>query len=215
MIKKSISCFFITALFLLTAVSCKGDEEITKTPVAEKYLTEARNIMKDCIVVNAKAMMGTVDKTLLPQGCPLKYYLTWKDERNLKMEIRAFSVGKMPLTITFAINLNFIQLNSWEKNEYQGEGWIKFQGEGGVTDYIGNPNTEYEGDSEHSGGGSVIGYLNVKTHEVEFITNFNVMNFSSDVYRQKIDPTRINRYDAEFAQYEKDLEKYKKEHGIL
>ena len=40
------------------------------------------------------------------------------------------------------------------------------------------------------------------------------MNMSCDVYRQKIDPSRMSNYEADFAQYEKDLAEYKKEHGL-
>ena len=108
-----------------------------------------------------------------------------------------------------------MQLNTWEKEEYTGDGWIKFQGTGGSTRYTGNQNDE-EGsyESGDGGAGSVTGYFNAKTNEIEFVTNFNVMNMSSDVYLQKVDPTRIDRFETDFAQYEKDLAEYKKEHGI-
>ena len=102
-----------------------------------------------------------------------------------------------------------------DKEEYTGDGWIKFQGTGGSTRYTGNQNDE-EGsyESGDGGAGSVTGYFNAKTNEIEFVTNFNVMNMSSDVYLQKVDPTRIDRFETDFAQYEKDLAEYKKEHGI-
>lgn len=207
---KSLLCVSLSLLCMLFS-SCTADEEITKEPVADSYIDAAKEILQDKLVVNATAMQGTVNKTLLSEGCPIMYHLKWNDDNTLNIQIHDFCVGTMPLTITFSINAKFMQLNTWEKHEYTGEGWIKFKGEAGKTSYVGNTN-EYEDGT--GGAGTVQGYLNVNTHEIEFVTNFNVMNFSSDVYLQKIDPTRIDRYDEDFAQYEKDLEAYKKEHGI-
>ncbi len=198
-------------LSLLSLFSCTADEEITQTPVSDEYLTAARELLQDSIVLNATAMQGTVNKTLLDEGCPLKYYLNWRSQDTLNIQIKEFSVGKMPVTIWFTINCKFMQLNTWEKDEYTGEGWIKFQGSGGNTVYTAIDDDYTDGDG---GAGSVQGYLNVKTQEIEFVTNFNVMNMSSDVYLQKIDPTRMDRFEEEFEQYEKDLAEYKKEHGI-
>jgi len=207
--------FLLVAFFAILSCfifhSCSADEENSKTPVADEYLKTAREILQDSVVLNATAMQGTVNKTLLEKGCPLKYYLKWKTQDTLNIQIRNFSVGKMPVTIWFTINCKFMQLNSWEKDEYTGEGWIKFQGTGGSTIYTANTSDYEDG---NGGAGTVQGYLNVKTKQIEFVTNFNVMNMSSDVYLQTIDPTRIDRFEEEFAQYEKDLAEYKKEHGI-
>lgn len=201
-------CLFVGSIFS----SCKADQEIVQKPVEETYLQEAKTTLRDVVVLNATAMMGTVNKTLLKEGCPLKYYMEWRSENELNIQIREFSVGKMPVTIWFSINCKFMKLNTWEKEEYPEAGWIKFEGSGGIVNFTGKGEGYEDG---QGGGGTVIGYFNAQTHEIEFVTNFNTMNMTSDVYRQKIDPTRINRYDAEFAQYEKDLEKYKKEHGIV
>lgn len=206
-----IHSFFILLLSCTVLFSCTADEENTQTPVADKYLAAAREALQDSIVLNATAMQGTVNKTLLPEGCPLKYFLEWRDEQNLNIQIRKFSVGKMPVTIWFSINCKFMQLNTWEKEEYTGEGWMKFQGTGGITNYTGNSEDYEDG---NGGSGSVTGYFNAVTHEIEFVTNFNVMNMSSDVFKQKLDLSRMDNFKEEFAQYEKDLAEYKKEHGI-
>lgn len=202
---------FSAMLCCMSFFSCTADEEIIQTPVSDEYLIAARELLQDSIVLNATAMQGTVNKTLLDEGCPLKYYLNWRSQDTLNIQIKEFSVGKMPVTIWFTINCRFMQLNTWEKDEYTGEGWIKFQGSGGNTVYTAIDEDYTDGDG---GAGTVQGYLNVKTHEIEFVTNFNVMNMSSDVYLQKIDLSRMERFDEEFAQYEADLAKYKEEHGI-
>lgn len=196
-------------------LSCTADEEITRAPVSDEYITAARELLQDSIVLNATAMQGKVNKTLLDEGCPLKYYLKWRSQDTLNIQIRNFCVGKMPVTVWFSANCKFMQLNTWEKDEYTGEGWIKFQATGGRTYYTGNDNDVDESYESGTGGsGTVQGYLNVKTQEIEFVTFFNVMNMSSDVYLQKIDPSRMERFEKEFAQYEADLAKYKEEHGI-
>lgn len=215
---KKIVSLFAVALTLLSCIvfnACDADEALVPTPVDDEYLSIAREVLKDCIVLNATAMQGTVNKTLLKEGCPLKYYLEWKGKDTLNMQLKEFSVGKMPVTVWFSANCKFMQLNTWEKDEYPEEGWIKFQATGGVTYYTGNGNDmngSYE--SGEGGAGTVVGYFNVRTHEIESVTNFNVMNMSSDVYLQKVDPSRLERYDEEFAKYEADLAKYKEEHGL-
>ena len=40
------------------------------------------------------------------------------------------------------------------------------------------------------------------------------INGRSECFLQTIDKTRINNYEKEFAQFEKDLEEYKKKHGL-
>ena len=46
------------------------------------------------------------------------------------------------------------------------------------------------------------------------LSHYNMMNVRSECFLQTIDKTRINNYEKEFAQFEKDLEEYKKEHGL-
>nr|MBP7471749.1 DUF4903 family protein [Prevotella sp.] len=217
--KKNLFLFAVALAILCctTFFSCTTDEDLSQKTVSDEYISAARKILQDSIVVNATAMQGTVNKTLLDTGCPLKYYLNWKSATSdtLNIQLKNFSVGKMPVTIWFSINCKFMQLNTWEKQEYTEAGWIKFQGTGGTTKYDGNKSDE-EGSYESGtgGAGSVTGYFNALTNEIEFVTNFNVMNMSCDVYRQKIDPSRMSNYEADFAQYEKDLAEYKKEHGL-
>lgn len=207
--KKILVAF--SALLCCTFFFSCSEEENSKEPISDEYLSVARELLQDSIVLNATAMQGKVNKTLLDEGCPLKYYLSWRSQDTLNIQIRKFSVGKMPVTIWFTVNCKFMQLNTWEKDEYSGEGWIKFQGTGGKTVYTAIDEGYEDGDG---GAGTVQGYLNVKTKEIEFVTNFNVMNMSSDVYLQKIDPTRMAKFDEEFAEYERKLAEYKKKHGM-
>ena len=101
-----------------------------------------------------------------------------------------------------------MQLNSWEKNEYKGDSWIKFAGEdGSVFAKESNTTTGVKGSR-------VKGYYNVKTHEINFIVDYNMMNVRSECFLQTINKARINNYEAEFKQYEADLAAYKKEHGL-
>ena len=71
-----------------------------------------------------------------------------------------------------------MQLNSWEKDEYKGDGWIKFKGkDGSVT---GNPKDD-SGVQQGSGAG-VEGYLNVKTNQITFIVDYNMMKRAFRVF---------------------------------
>lgn len=206
----------IAMLFCGLSITCTDDGTLTKEDVSANYLKVARTCLQDSIVLNATAMMGTVNKTCLDEGCPMKYFLKWKDTDTLNIQIINFSVGKMPVNIDFSINATFMKLNTWEKDEYGDEnsGWIKFKGYNGMTDYMGNANSE-QLESGTGGSGTVIGYFNAKSHEIEFVTNFNVMNFTADVYRQVIDTSRMATFDEDFAKYEEDLIQCKKDNGLL
>lgn len=191
--------------------SCKDDEEITKEPVSNEYVKTAKEILKDSVVLSARAMMGTVNKTLLECGCPVKYFFEWRNNDTLNIQIRSFTVGNMPLRIWFSCSTKIMKLNTWEKDEYPGSGWIKFKGTGGVTD-INSLQNDFEKGTE--GPGIVIGYFNVYTDSIEFITDFNVENMTTEVYLQEIDTTRMATYKEDFASYEDSLAAYKKEHGL-
>ncbi|MCI6160395.1 MAG: DUF4903 family protein [Prevotellaceae bacterium] len=197
--------------------SCSGDEENGKNPIESNLILKAKEILKDSIVVRSKAMMGPVDKTLLPEGCPLKYHFSWdlKSETPLNIKLKNFSVGNMPVQVWFNIYCRLIPLNSWEKDEYKGDGWIKFTGVNGDVTYTPNQHDVNDEYTDGKGGaGTVIGYLNVNTKQIEFSTNFNVMLMQSFVFLQTIDYSKMDTYEADLAKYEEDLKAYKKEHGL-
>ena len=45
------------------------------------------------------------------------------------------------------------------------------------------------------------------------LNHYNMMNVRTETFLQEIDKSRIDRFEEEFAQYEKDLEEAKKEQG--
>ena len=189
--------------------ACSSDDNLEQKDPNVEYVNEAKKILNGDIVLSTKATMAGVDKTLLPNGCPTKFNFKWEKD-SMQLSLNGFTVGNMPLIIYFSCKCKFMQLNSWEKDEYKGEGWMKFKGkDGNVT---GDPKDD-SGVQKGSGAG-VEGYLNVKTSQIIFIVNYNMMNVRSECFLQTIDKNRINNYDAEFAQYEKDLAAYKKEHGL-
>ena len=99
-------------------------------------------------------------------------------------------------------------LNSWEKKEYKGDGWLKFNGTDGyiVLEKMVNQ-VQWKVVSWK-------GYYNVNTHEINFIVDYNMMNVRSECFLQTIDKSRTSKFDAEFKKYEADLAAYKKEHGL-
>ena len=196
---------------VLSFSSCSSDDEITKESASENLITQAKGFLTGDIVLSAHATMNGVSKTLLPNGCPTKFNFKWSETNNnqFTISLEDFSVGAMPLAIDFSCLVDIMKLNSWEREEYTGEGWIKFFGENGHTD-----SQDGEGESQGANGSHVKGYYNVKTHEINFIVNYNMMNVRSECFLQVIDKDRINHFDEEFAQFEADLKKYKEEHGL-
>ena len=208
---KVIFCLVTLVSFGLMATSCSSDEEITDADANTELVQEATNYLNGEIVLSTNATMNGVNKTLLPEGCPTKFKFEWSktDAQTVTISLLDFTVGNMGMIINFKCDVKTMVLNSWEQKEYTGDGWIKFKGEDGSV-----WGTDTDGSASSAKGSSVQGYYNAKTHEIQFIVNYNMMNVRSECFLQTIDKNRINNYAAEFEQYEKDLAAYKKEHGI-
>lgn len=197
--------------FLLIAsfcfISCEADEE---GEISQDNFDLAQSILDGDIVFSTKATMNGVDKTLLESGCPTKFNFEWNEDSTMTLSLVDFTVGVMPFAVTFRCNTKFMDLNQWEKEEYTGSGWVKFQGTNGKVTSI----SSNESDSQSASGASVDGYLNVNTMEIEFIINYNMMNVRSECPKQTIDKSRIDNFEAEFEQYQEDLVQYKIDHGL-
>lgn len=206
-----ISMMVCLVFGFMSLVSCSSDEEITDADANTELVQEATNYLNGEIVLSTKARMNGVDKTLLPGGCPTKFKFEWSktDAQTFTISLLDFTVGNMGMIINFKCDVKCMVLNSWEQKEYTGDGWIKFKGEDGSV-----WGTDTDGSPSSAKGSSVQGYYNAKTHQIQFIVDYNMMNVRSDCFLQTIDKNRINNYAAEFEQYEKDLAAYKKEHGI-
>ena len=199
-----IICCFLAAILGLS--SCSSDEE---TPLVQTEIDKAKEILNGDIVLSTKATMNGVDKTLLASVCPTKFRFSWKEDGTMVLDLSDFTVGAMPFAITFRCGTKFMQLNSWEQDEYPGSGWVKFVGTDGNVTTSGDDAE----DNKEGSGARVDGFLNVNTGQIEFIVNYNMMNVRTETFLQTIDKTRINRFEEEFAQYEKDLEEAKKNQG--
>ena len=208
---KTLALFACLVFGFMSLVSCSSDEEITDADANTELVKEATNYLNGEIVLSTNATMNGVNKTLLPEGCPTKFKFEWSktDAQTFTISLLDFTVGNMGMIINFKCDVKCMVLNSWEQKEYTGDGWVKFKGvDGSVW------GTDTDGSASSAKGSSVQGYYNAKTHEIQFIVNYNMMNVRSECFLQTIDKNRINNYAAEFEQYEKDLAAYKKEHGI-
>ena len=210
-LKKNIAFLSLLFFAVFAFCSCSSDEEITNSDANSELVKEATNYLNGEIVLSTNATMNGVNKTLLPEGCPTKFKFEWSktDAQTFTISLLDFTVGNMGMIINFKCDVKCMVLNSWEQKEYTGDGWIKFKGEDGSV-----WGTDTDGSASSAKGSSVQGYYNAKTHEIQFIVNYNMMNVRSECFLQTIDKNRINNYAAEFEQYEKDLAAYKKEHGI-
>ena len=209
--KKNIAFLSLLFFAVFAFCSCSSDEEITNSDANSELVKEATNYLNGEIVLSTNATMNGVNKTLLPEGCPTKFKFEWSktDAQTFTISLLDFTVGNMGMIINFKCDVKTMVLNSWEQKEYTGDGWIKFKGEDGSV-----WGTDTDGSASSAKGSSVQGYYNAKTHEIQFIVNYIMMNVRSECFLQTIDKNRINNYAAEFEQYEKDLAAYKKEHGI-
>lgn len=209
--KKNIAFLSLLFFAVFAFCSCSSDEEITNSDANSELVKEATNYLNGEIVLSTKATMNGVDKTLLPEGCPTKFKFEWSktDDQTFTISLIDFTVGNMGMIINFKCDVKCMVLNSWEQKEYTGDGWVKFKGvDGSVW------GTDTDGSASSAKGSSVQGYYNAKTHEIQFIVNYNMMNVRSECFKQTIDKSRLATYEADKKKYEADLAAYKKEHGI-
>ena len=208
---RRIPLLVLSFLWIFLTVSCSSDEELKRADADINLVNEAKSFLQGDIILNTHAFMGNVNKTLLPTGCPTKFNFTWSntDPQSFTISLLDFTVGKMGMIINFNCSVKTMQLNSWEKEEYKGEGWIKFYGENGSVS-----GEDAKGVPSQAMGSIVKGYYNVKTHQINFIVNYNMMNVRSECFLQTIDKNRIKTYEKDFKKYEEDLKKYKEEHGL-
>lgn len=191
--------------------ACSSDESLEHKPVSESLIVRTKNFLNGDIVLGTHTTLNGEDKTLLPGGCPTKYNFSWEDNdpNHFTIQLCNFHVGTMPLTVNFACKVAVIERNSWERKEYVGDSWIKFKGADGKL------LVDEQGKKTETVNGSIVeGFYNADTHEIIFIVNYNMMNVRSECYLQKIDKNRINNFESEFAQYEKDLQEEKKRRGL-
>ena len=208
---RRIPLLVLSFLWIFLTVSCSSDEELKRADADINLVNEAKSFLQGDIILNTHAFMGNVNKTLLPTGCPTKFNFTWSntDPQSFTISLLDFTVGKMGMIINFNCAVKTMQLNSWEKEEYKGDGWIKFYGENGSVS-----GEDAKGVPSQATGSIVKGYYNVKTHQINFIVNYNMMNVRSECFLQTIDKNRIKTYEKDFKKYEEDLKKYKEEHGL-
>lgn len=180
-------------------------------PSTEELTRQMKEFLTGDIVLSMRATMSGVDKTLVPSGCPTKVKFEWgkTEEQTFTISVLDFTVGHMGMGLSFKCDVKTMALNSWEQKECIGNSWIKFKGQDGSV-----WGTETDGSASSASGSSVQGYYNVDTHEIQFIVNYNMMNVRSEFFLQVVDKSRLDNYEAEKEQYEKDLLEYKKEHGI-
>lgn len=209
---KQKKLLLLSFLIVLLGFSACSAASVTPMNPQEK-MAEAKKLLNGEIVLSTRAFMYKTDLTKLPGGAPMKYKFTWRDGDVLDMRLQDFNVGGMPFHIWFAIDLKFVSPDK-QDTEHAGEGWLKFAGKGSVTDMREIPE-DYKRDPQNKEG-EVTGYLNVKTGEIEFKTTFNsiwTIVVNSEVFRQKIDHSRISKYEAEKEQYAKDLKEFKANKG--
>lgn len=207
-----ISFSFILGILFFVLSGCTQDSPKDLDTKSNTQVVKANALLSGDIVLNTHAKMAGVSRTLLPEGCPTKFYFNWNESKSkLIVNLPKFQVGNMPFAITFESNVTYSELNTWEKEEYPENGWIKFSTDDArVIPYV-PEGTEIP---KSDGNAIIIGYVNPNTQEIEFNINYNMMNVTSFTPRQKVDKSRLAHYEEDLKQFEKDLEEYKKKHGL-
>lgn len=202
----------LMAFAVLGLSSCdkdgKGDEpKLSNIELAKAHLNGE-------VVLSTTALMNGFNLTRLPEGCPVKYKLTW-DKDVLVIILDNFRFGSMPFPINFGCRTKLEDVTADDKDAPKGDGWMKISGTDGC---FAMPGTEI-GDYRKGSGATVKGYYNAKSRKIEFTIDFNLgPNFPiiAKCDRQVVDKNRLKNYDAEMKEFEKKFNEAKekeKQHG--
>jgi len=200
--KTTILCINICLLILL--FSCSKNEEI-KPDETIKYENlfnnkiEVKNKNGEVIKSEVQAMVLTMaayisgEARTVGEGMPMKFYFSYdkKKPEELILEFKKFHYGNMPLKVNFRANIKLLSADDKE-------------GLKRVRLYCNNANTAIfpvEIEATDRGNSKVDGYFYPETQEIEMFINFNMMNVTAYSKKQKIDLTRILRYDEEMDEY--------------
>lgn len=215
---KPIKLLILPAM-LLALACCQKDDLIKPINGTEEDFTtiteEMKKVLNDTIVLSTTATKDNIDKTLLKEGCPVRYKFEWakgEDKKeHLVFRLLDFKIGEMPFGVYFICETDLFYPNDVDKKKLEAFGapmdaWVKIVGKQGVS-YL------FEGaleEAKKSGGGGVVeGYYNYKTHQASFYVNYNTMNVESNAYMQTIDLTRKARFEKEFKAFSEAFEKEK------
>ena len=193
--KKFIYTSVLAVLTLMTA--CKKEEQ--NSPISENSdkIAQLKKDLSGYAILGQHVKLAGVDKTLLKSGCPTQFTFKW-DEATQKMGILISKTqpGNMPFPISVVMRANVMELNSWDKDLYKGN-WVKLYDDNAVTTTY-EDEVNYKGDKPVRGGNSMVkAYYNLDTHEIEMNLNYNIMNVTGYVFKQKVVG---NRTEAEFEE---------------
>lgn len=206
----------ILAIGLLTLTAaiggCKSDDDET---LSKEQTDKAMATLQGDIVVSAKARVSGVDKTLLDGGAPCLFSFAKSGEETMIVSQEDFKVGNMPFSICFKIEVSLTPIPSLEKSDFSGDGWVRFSGKRGRIGLNGQmPDTAVDTTISKGDGSTLTGYVNTETREIQMQVGYAMSNVSVDIPRQAIDPARVGNYEAEKEKYNRDLDEYKKSHGL-
>lgn len=184
--------YAILTCLLLTAglFSCKSDDPANEA-IPAKALQSAKSELNGEIVLFSHAGLGESDNTKTEKGAPTKYTFSWKENNTLNISIKNLQIGKMPSSIQFSCDTQLQPLSSFENQEHKGEGWYAIKGENGITNAFGKEVNK----------GTINGFYNVNTKQIEFNINFNMMNAYAKVMEQTIDKSLLGRFDELMKEY--------------
>ncbi|QZE14531.1 DUF4903 family protein [Halosquirtibacter laminarini] len=182
------------SLFLISILFCscsKKEEDVVAVDQTAKY----EKFFNQTELFTTAAFIGGEPRTH-GDGLPLKFYFKYDKSKPKKivLEFHQFKYGNMPFAIDFRANLQI--MGTEIKN-----------GEKRTRLYCNNATTTLDPTKDGLGGASATGYFYPDTDEFEIFIAFNVMSVTTSTPRQKIDPTRMSRYEEEMTAYKKSTPK--------
>lgn len=201
----------LAAMATTLFTSCETDDD---EKLSDEEVEAALAILEGDLVVSSHVTVGGTDKTLLESGAPAKFTIERAGGNRFNMWQDGFQLGKMPFPIGVGISVELVPVLSLESDDLKGNGWVRFYGKRGTISTDGS-RPESAVDTNASGDGTTItGYLNVSTKEIQFRISYAMMTVELSAPRQIVDPSRAENFEQEKEEYEAELEKYKKEHGL-
>ncbi len=183
----------IILLSLFALFSCEKKEMEETTP---DNTAQFNKVFNNTIVLTTMAFISGDPRTVEP-GMPMKFHFKYNKNNpdKLLLEFKKFHYGKMPLSV------NFRGLVDLQKDTKNGVERVRLYCNNAATGIWNPAEPEAALGPGATGNGKVDGYFYPETNEIEVFINFNMMNVTAYSVKQKIDLSRLARFDKEMKDY--------------
>lgn len=150
-----------------------------------------KGMLTDDIVLNANIFLAGSQKA---QDVPTIVNFSWSDDV-MTVKLDGLSIGSMPFKLNFRCDCVNKQLSSDDLNNYSPM-WFKMEGDNGNVSSVPTMASGSEG--------KVVCYFNPVTMQIVLNIDFNVAGASASFPNQVIDYSRIDNYDQEIEDFQRN-----------